>query len=80
MSRVASGLLSTVRVMGALPIIRYMSVHICGVLVACSCCILVVVVLTVQWQHLAFISVSYLSTHTHIGVPREARRRCSRRN
>jgi hypothetical protein len=43
MSRVASGLLSTVRVMGALPIIRYICAHIwCDA--SCNCRILVVVV------------------------------------
>jgi hypothetical protein len=41
MSRVASGLLSTVRVMGALPIIRYICAHLwCAG--GCSGCVLVV--------------------------------------
>jgi hypothetical protein len=43
MSRVASGLLSTVRVMGALPIIRYVRAHMWGD-ASCNCRILVVVV------------------------------------
>jgi hypothetical protein len=84
MSRVASGLLSTVRVMGALPIIRYVRAHMwCDA--SCNCCTLVmVVVLTEQWQPLACrlsrICLSVLPSGTHIDAPPEARRRCSHRN